>query len=110
MSVLLAAPTGRAAKRMQEATGKEAKTLHRLLEFGFGDSDEEMYFQKNEESPLECDAIIVDEVSMIDIILMNYLLKVTPIPAAFAANGLQSGARPRHGKLPHRATESCCDP
>jgi exodeoxyribonuclease V alpha subunit len=75
MSVLLAAPTGRAAKRMQEATGKEAKTLHRLLEFGFGENDEEMYFQKNEESPLECDAIIVDEVSMIDIMLMNYLLK-----------------------------------
>jgi len=75
MSVLLAAPTGRAAKRMQEATGKEAKTLHRLLEFGFGDSDEEMLFQKNEDSPLECDAIIVDEVSMIDIILMNNLLK-----------------------------------
>ena len=75
MSVLLAAPTGRAAKRMQEATGKEAKTLHRLLEFGYGDSDEEMFFQKNEDSPLECDAIIVDEVSMIDIILMNNLLK-----------------------------------
>lgn len=75
MSVLLAAPTGRAAKRMQEATGKEAKTLHRLLEFGFGDNDEDMFFQKNEDSPLECDAIIVDEVSMIDIILMNNLLK-----------------------------------
>ncbi|OGO77299.1 MAG: AAA family ATPase [Clostridiales bacterium GWB2_37_7] len=75
MSVLLAAPTGRAAKRMQEATGKEAKTLHRLLEFGYGESDEEMFFQKNEDSPLECDAIIVDEVSMIDIILMNNLLK-----------------------------------
>lgn len=75
MSVLLAAPTGRAAKRMQEATGKEAKTLHRLLEYGFGESDEEAFFQKNEDSPLECDAIIVDEVSMIDIILMNNLLK-----------------------------------
>lgn len=75
MSVLLAAPTGRAAKRMQEATGKEAKTLHRLLEYGFGDSDEEAFFQKNEDSPLECDAIIVDEVSMIDILLMNNLLK-----------------------------------
>ncbi|MGB7605805.1 MAG: ATP-dependent RecD-like DNA helicase [Lutisporaceae bacterium] len=75
MSVLLAAPTGRAAKRMQEATSREAKTLHRLLEFGFGNSDEEMFFQKNEDSPLECDVIIVDEVSMIDIILMNNLLK-----------------------------------
>ncbi len=75
MSVLLAAPTGRAAKRMQEATGKEAKTIHRLLEYGFGDTEDETFFQKNEESPLECSAIIVDEVSMLDIILMNNLLK-----------------------------------
>ena len=75
MNVLLAAPTGRAAKRMQEATGRDAKTIHRLLEFGYGDSEEEMFFQKNEESPLECDVIIVDEVSMIDILLMNNLLK-----------------------------------
>jgi len=75
LNVLLAAPTGRAAKRMQEATGRDAKTIHRLLEFGYGDSDEEMFFQKNGESPLECDAIIIDEVSMIDILLMNNLLK-----------------------------------
>ena len=75
LEVLLAAPTGRAAKRMQEATGRDAKTIHRLLEFGYGDSDEEMFFQKNEESPLECDVIIVDEVSMIDILLVNNLLK-----------------------------------
>lgn len=75
LNVLLAAPTGRAAKRMQEATGRDAKTIHRLLEFGYGDSDEEMFFQKNEESPLECDVIIVDEVSMIDILLMNNLLR-----------------------------------
>jgi exodeoxyribonuclease V alpha subunit len=75
MNVLLAAPTGRAAKRMQEAAGRDAKTIHRLLEFGYGDSEEEMFFQKNEESPLECDVIIVDEVSMIDILLMNNLLK-----------------------------------
>lgn len=75
LQVLLAAPTGRAAKRMQEATGRDARTIHRLLEFGYGESDEEMFFQKNEESPLECDVIIVDEVSMIDILLMNNLLK-----------------------------------
>lgn len=75
MSVLLAAPTGRAAKRMQEATGKEAKTIHRLLEYGLGDTEDEMFFQKNEDSPLECEAIIVDEVSMIDILLMNNLFK-----------------------------------
>ncbi len=75
LEVLLAAPTGRAAKRMQEATGREAKTIHRLLEYGFGDNEEDTFFQKNEESPLECDAIIIDEVSMIDILLMNNLLK-----------------------------------
>lgn len=75
LQVLLAAPTGRAAKRMQEATGRDSRTIHRLLEFGYGESDEEMFFQKNEESPLECDVIIVDEVSMIDILLMNNLLK-----------------------------------
>lgn len=73
--VLLCAPTGRAAKRMQEATGKEAKTIHRLLEYGCGETDEEMVFQKNEDAPLEADAIIVDEASMIDILLMNNLLK-----------------------------------
>ena len=73
--VFLCAPTGRAAKRMQEATGKEAKTIHRLLEYGHGDMEAEMFFQKNEDSPLEADAIIVDEASMIDILLMNNLLK-----------------------------------
>ena len=75
LSVLLAAPTGRAAKRMQEATGREAKTIHRMLEYGFGEDEEEMFFQKNEDAPLECDVIIVDEVSMLDILLMNNLLK-----------------------------------
>lgn len=75
LNVLLAAPTGRAAKRMQEATGREARTIHRLLEYGYGESDEEAFFQKNEDSPLECDVIIIDEVSMIDILLMNNLLK-----------------------------------
>ena len=74
-TVLLCAPTGRAAKRMQEATGKEAKTIHRLLEYGCGETEEEMVFQKNQDAPLEADAIIVDEASMIDILLMNNLLK-----------------------------------
>lgn len=81
LSVLLAAPTGRAAKRMQEATGKEAKTIHRLLEYGAAegdDTDEGMCFQKDEDSPLEADAIIIDEVSMVDILLMNSLLKAVP--------------------------------
>ncbi|WP_026895474.1 SF1B family DNA helicase RecD2 [Clostridiisalibacter paucivorans] len=71
----LAAPTGRAAKRMSEATGKEARTLHRLLEYSFMDDMGEMAFGKNEESPLDTDVIIVDEVSMVDILLMNSLSK-----------------------------------
>ncbi|WP_392486213.1 ATP-dependent RecD-like DNA helicase [Haloimpatiens sp. FM7315] len=78
LSVFMAAPTGRAAKRMEEATGHEAKTIHRLLELGFGNSDEAM-FSKGEESPLECDVVIIDEASMIDIILMNNLLKAIGI-------------------------------
>lgn len=75
MKVLMAAPTGRAAKRMSEATGKEAKTIHRLLEIGYSDDDDISAFGKGEESPLSCDVVIVDEASMIDIILMGNLLK-----------------------------------
>ncbi|WDV46115.1 ATP-dependent RecD-like DNA helicase [Clostridiaceae bacterium M8S5] len=74
-TVLLAAPTGRAAKRMSEATNKEAKTIHRLLEYGYIDDDVAMSFAKNDEEPLICDVLIVDEVSMVDILLMNNLLK-----------------------------------
>lgn len=74
LRVFMAAPTGRAAKRMSEASGREAKTIHRLLELGVG-NDEQMTFFKKEECPLECDVIIVDEASMIDIVLMNNLLK-----------------------------------
>ena len=73
MRILLAAPTGRAAKRMSEATGMEAKTIHRLLEFNPKDG-----YKRNEENPLEGDALIVDECSMIDIILMNSLMKAVP--------------------------------
>lgn len=73
LDVVLGAPTGRAAKRMTETTGKEAKTLHRLLEFAPFES--EMGFNKDEDSPLEGDVIIIDEASMIDILLMNNLLK-----------------------------------
>lgn len=75
MSVSMAAPTGRAAKRMTESTGIEAKTIHRLLELGYEEDEEAMQFMKGEESPLESDVVIVDEASMIDIILMNSLLK-----------------------------------
>lgn len=70
----LAAPTGRAAKRMSEATGREAKTIHRLLEIGKIE-DEDVDFNKGEEEPLDCDVLILDEASMIDIILMNNLLQ-----------------------------------
>jgi len=74
MKVILGAPTGRAAKRMTESTGREAKTIHRLLEMGISDDDESV-FEKGESSPLDCDVIIIDEASMIDIILMQTLLK-----------------------------------
>ena len=73
--VLLAAPTGRAAKRMQEATGYEAKTIHRLLEITYLGENEEQVFQRNENNPLEADAVIIDEMSMVDILLFNNLLK-----------------------------------
>ena len=71
--ILLAAPTGRAAKRMSEVTGMEAKTIHRLLEMKPAAG-----FQRNEENPLNGDILIVDECSMIDILLMNSLLKAVP--------------------------------
>ena len=71
VKTLLAAPTGRAAKRMSEATGHEAKTIHRLLEYSFTKGG----FQKNEEKPLNCDLLILDEVSMIDTVLMHHLTK-----------------------------------
>ncbi|MCE5221998.1 MAG: ATP-dependent RecD-like DNA helicase [Clostridium sp.] len=74
MKVVLGAPTGRAAKRMTESTGREAKTIHRLLEMGVSEDDESV-FEKGESSPLDCDVLIVDEASMIDIILMQSLLK-----------------------------------
>ena len=69
--LLLCAPTGRAAKRMTETTGHEAKTIHRLLEI----NPKTGGFRKNEESPLNCDLLVVDETSMVDVVLMNSLLK-----------------------------------
>ncbi len=69
--VLLAAPTGRAAKRMSEATGEDAKTIHRLLEY----SGEEQRFLRNQDNPLKCACVIVDEMSMVDIFLMRSLLR-----------------------------------
>ena len=73
LKILLAAPTGRAARRLSEATGLEAKTIHRLLECKPPEG-----YQKTEENPLEGDVLIVDECSMIDILLMNSLLKAVP--------------------------------
>lgn len=75
MKVILAAPTGRAAKRMTETTGRESQTIHRLLELSYVDGEDEMVFNRDEESPIDGDVIIIDEASMIDILLMNSLLK-----------------------------------
>ena len=85
MEILLAAPTGRAAKRMTEATGYEARTIHRLLELsGMPDTSEKghtssMYFERNEENPLDADVIIIDEMSMVDIHLIHALLKAVNV-------------------------------
>lgn len=86
MEILLAAPTGRAAKRMTDATGHEAQTVHRMLEImGVPEEDTKgtehigMHFEKNEMNPLEADVVIIDEMSMVDMFLMNSLLRaVTP--------------------------------
>ncbi|HHY47998.1 MAG TPA: ATP-dependent RecD-like DNA helicase [Firmicutes bacterium] len=75
LKVMLAAPTGRAAKRLEEATGREARTIHRLLEVSMENGF--MRFQRNEDNPLDADAIVVDEVSMVDLPLMASLLKAT---------------------------------
>ena len=83
VQLLLCAPTGRAAKRMTEATGMEAKTIHRLLEFdpkAFG-------FKRDEENPLECDLVVVDESSMVDVLLMQSLLKAVPDTSALLIVG-----------------------
>ena len=74
LTVKLAAPTGRAAKRMTELAGQEALTIHRLLEAGYVPESLDLAFKRNENDPLECDAMIVDESSMIDITLMKALL------------------------------------
>jgi exodeoxyribonuclease V alpha subunit len=74
LKILLAAPTGRAAKRMSEATGWESKTIHRLLEFSPQQGD----FKKNQDDPLEADVLIIDEASMVDTLLMDHLLSAIP--------------------------------
>lgn len=80
MDILLAAPTGRAAKRMTETTGYEARTIHRMLELSRGvEDDARMVFERNEANPLETDVIIVDEMSMVDISLIHSLLKAITV-------------------------------
>ena len=82
MEIFLAAPTGRAAKRMTEATGHEAKTIHRLLELTGAPGEDDtsrMHFERNEENPLEADVVIIDEMSMVDIQLMQNLLKAVNV-------------------------------
>lgn len=77
-TVLLAAPTGRAAKRMSELTGEEAKTIHRLLQVEWDESDHPV-FSRNERNPLECDAVVVDELSMVDAPLFEGILRALPL-------------------------------
>ncbi|WP_240544807.1 ATP-dependent RecD-like DNA helicase [Paracoccus sp. AK26] len=83
VKLLLAAPTGRAAKRMTETTGLEARTIHRLLEF----DPKAFAFKRNEDSPLDCDLLVVDESSMVDVPLMQSLMKAVPTTAALLMVG-----------------------
>ena len=75
---LLAAPTGRAAKRLSEVTGEDASTIHRLLESGIDPATGKMVFARDEDNPLKCDVVVVDEMSMVDVLLLSSLLKAIP--------------------------------
>ncbi len=86
LNFVLAAPTGRAAKRMSETTGYEARTIHRLLEIN-GGVEGNAGFERNESNPLEADAVIIDEMSMVDIALMTSLLKAVAPPARLILAG-----------------------
>lgn len=113
MDVLLAAPTGRAAKRMTEATGYESKTLHRLLEAGAGIGDEKSgtIFERNEDNPLEADAIIVDEMSMVDIFIFRALLKaVSPGTSLVLVGDSNQLPSVGPGQVLRDLTESGCFP
>jgi exodeoxyribonuclease V alpha subunit len=81
--ILMAAPTGRAAKRLAEVTGRKAKTIHRLLAYNFNLGG----FQKNEQNPLDCDVVIIDEASMVDVFLMYHLVKALPATAMLVLVG-----------------------
>ena len=83
VTLLLCAPTGRAAKRMSEATGMEARTIHRLLEF----SPKAFGFRRNGDNPLDCGLLVIDEISMVDVMLMQSLLRAVPDHAALLMVG-----------------------
>jgi exodeoxyribonuclease V alpha subunit len=87
LKCVLAAPTGRAAKRLTEVTGEEASTIHRLLEATIDTNSGEMYFVRDEENPLKADAVIVDEMSMVDVQLLHSLLQAVPAKARLVLVG-----------------------
>lgn len=87
LQVLLAAPTGRAAKRLSELCGMEAKTIHRLLEAGYVAGGSRLTFQRCATNPLECDVVVLDEVSMVDVVLMQALLEALPYGARLVLVG-----------------------
>lgn len=102
--LLLCAPTGRAAKRMNEATGLEAKTIHRLLEV-----DPKKGFRRNAGNPLDCDLLVIDETSMVDVLLMQALLKAVPDEAALLVVG-DIDQLPSVGPSRYWPTSSLCVP
>lgn len=115
MDILLAAPTGRAAKRMKEATGYEARTIHRMLELtGMPDAGEKnrnigMHFERNEENPLDADVLIIDEMSMVDIHLMHSLLKAVNVGTRLILVGdMDQLPSVGPGNVLRDMIESCC--
>ena len=87
LTTLLTAPTGRAAKRMSSLTGRDAATMHRLLGAGFSPDGERVVFARDEENPLDCSAVVLDECSMVDITLMDALLRAMPEDARLVLVG-----------------------
>lgn len=87
LQILLAAPTGRAAKRMGEATGREAQTIHRLLEASGSEDGDRMRFQRDEDNPLEADILVIDEMSMVDTSLFYNLLRAVPVGCRIVLTG-----------------------
>jgi exodeoxyribonuclease V alpha subunit len=88
VNLLLCAPTGRAAKRMTDTTGREAKTIHRLLEVDPRNGS----FKRNEENTLDCELLVVDETSMVDVLLMNLSGSFDRAPAILGGGGARSRA------------------